>query len=68
MEDEYHFTLICPLYNDIRQNLIPLHYRKHPSMFKFTQLVNCPQDDIIKSLAKYVFKAFLLRSESLHRG
>ena len=24
--------------------------------------------DIIKSLAKYVFKAFLLRSESLHRG
>ena len=68
IEDEYHFTLICPLYNDIRRNLIPLHYRKHPNMFKFTQLVNCPQDDIIKSLAKYVFKAFLLRSESLHRG
>ena len=68
IKDEYHFTLICPLNNDIRRNLIPLHNRKHPSMFKFTQLVNCPQDDMIKKIAKYVFKAFLLRSEFLHRG
>ena len=28
----------------------------------YTQLVKCMQDDIIKSLAKYLFKAFLLRN------
>ena len=68
IKDEYHFTLIFPLYKDISRNLISLHHRKHPSMFKFTHLVNCPQDDMIKKLAKYVFKAFLLRSEFLHSG
>ena len=68
IEEEYYFTLICPLYNDTRQNFIPLNYRKHPSMFKFIQLVDCPQDDTVKSLAKYVYKAFLLRNEFLHRG
>ena len=53
IKDEYHFTLISPLYNDIRRNLIPPYNRNHPSVFKFTKPINFPQYDIIKGLAEY---------------
>ena len=56
IKDEYHFTLISPLYNDIRRNLIPSYNRFNPSVFKFTKPINFAQYDIIKSLAKYVLK------------
>ena len=39
IEDEYHFTLICPLYNDIRRNLIPLHYGNIRACFSSSWLI-----------------------------
>ena len=39
IEDEYHFTLICNNYNDIRKKYIKRYYYVRPSVFKFTQLM-----------------------------
>ena len=35
IEHEYNFVLICPLYEDIRRNLILSFYTRNPSVFKF---------------------------------
>ena len=32
LEDEYHFVLICPLYDDIRSNYIKRYFVNHPSV------------------------------------
>ena len=39
IEDEYHFILQCPLYNDIRMKFIKTYYHKRPSVLKLTQLI-----------------------------
>ena len=40
MEDEYHFLMDCPLYNDLRVKLISSNYKKIPSVFNLQQLLN----------------------------
>ena len=40
IEDEYHFVLICPLYDNIRNTCIPVLNKRRPSMFKLEQLLN----------------------------
>ena len=38
VEDEYHFILVCPLYDNVRQNYIKQYYWRRPSSFKLVQL------------------------------
>ena len=40
IEDEYHFVLICQLYNHIRSSYIKRYYMNHPSVYKFIELLN----------------------------
>ena len=40
IEDEFHFTLICPIYKDLRLTYIPRFYINNPSMYKFIELLN----------------------------
>ena len=35
IESEYHFLLICPLYNDIRTKYLPRYYFTWPTVNKF---------------------------------
>ncbi len=56
--DEYHFTLECVLFNNLRKRLIPHYYRNKPSMTKFLELLNSENNKIINNLSMYVFKAF----------
>lgn len=35
LEDEYHFVLVCPFYNDYRKVYIQRYFRIRPSMYKF---------------------------------
>ena len=37
LEDECHFILICPKYNDIRKLYLKRHFYTYPSVFKFIQ-------------------------------
>ena len=40
IKDEYHFVVICPFYDNLRNTYLPNFYKRRPSMFKFVQLLN----------------------------
>ena len=61
IEDEFHFILICPLYSDLRKELIPKYYTRSPSMFKLIQLLNCTGIKNLKNLANFIIKATEMR-------
>jgi len=52
LEDEYHFVLICPMYNHLRTTYIKKYYFRRPKLFKST---NKPT---VKNLSKYIYEAF----------
>ena len=64
IEDEYHVVLKCPLYENLRKQLIPNFFRVRPSMYKMTILINCTNEKTIKALAKFLYLAFKLRKET----
>ena len=61
IEDEYHFIIICPLYEDIRKLFIKPYYRIKPSMYKFLLLCKTSNKSELIKLAKYITKAFEIR-------
>ena len=65
LDDEFHFLLECPRYHDIRRQYLPTYFRVRPSMFKCIELLNTNNDKTVRSLAKYVFEAFRVRSLSV---
>ena len=65
LEDEYHFVLICPRYNNLRTQLIKQYYYRNPSMLKFLQLLNT-SGKVLKHLAIYISKAFEERNRALN--
>ena len=65
IEDEYHFVLICPLYSNLRTQLIRKYYYKHPSMLKFIQLLNST-GKVLKNFALYISKAFEERNMTIN--
>lgn len=62
LEDEYHFILICPAYNEIRNKYIKQYYVKRPSMFKFIELLQSNNVNILKNLARFTLQAFEIRT------
>ena len=40
IEDEFHFILRCPVYNDLRKMYLKPRYNTRPSVFKLIQLFN----------------------------
>lgn len=61
LEDEYHFVLICPIYNIIRQKYIRPFYYTRPSMYKFINLMQTTKMSTLRNLGKYVQESFALR-------
>lgn len=68
LEDEYYFVLQCRLYNDLRKRFIPSRFWKYPSMYTFIELINSDKTSIIKQLANYIEKAFVLRKNLLYNN
>ena len=58
LEDEYHFSLICPAYSDLRKVYIQKYFYVKPSMFKFIELLNSTRLKILKNYALFIVKAF----------
>ena len=54
LEDEWHFILICPRYNGIRQKYIKRYYYVDPSVIKFIELLNTKRKNVLKNLALYI--------------
>ena len=62
IKDEYHFVLICPYYNDLRQMFIKRYFHTRPSMYEFINLLNTTKLKDLNNLAKILINAFKLRS------
>ena len=61
IEDEYHFTLICPVYNDLRKEYLQKYFYVKPSVNKYITLMNSSKLKTLKNLATYIIKGFKLR-------
>ena len=63
IEDEYHFTLVCPLYQNLRQKYLPEWSYVNPTIEKFYSLMSSNKGPVILNLAAYVYRADVLRKE-----
>ena len=63
VEDEYHFLLKCPFFDNFRVKFIPLYYFTPPSFQKFIDLLLSKNDHVLKSVAAYLHHSFKLRYE-----
>ena len=61
LEDEYHFLMVCPQYEDLRYKFFPENMITNVSLNKFYQFLTSKKKLIITSLAKYLFYAFKKR-------
>ena len=56
-ENEVHFILSCPSLNDLRNDLILPRYCENPSQLQIALLFSSMNEDIIKKLALFLYKA-----------
>ena len=63
LEDEFHFIIECPLYNDLRNIYIKRYYWQRANMPKFIQLLSSENIRVIKNLAIFIEKAFKKREQ-----
>ena len=63
IEDEYHFLLICPVYNQLRNIYIKNYYSVHPNHHKFVALLSNTKKNILQNLSMFVYYAMKFRTE-----
>ena len=61
LEDEYHFLMVCPQYEDIRYKFFPDNMIDNVSLNKFYSFLTSKNELVITSLAKYLYYAFKKR-------
>ena len=66
IEDEYHFMIVCDVYNDLRREYIPSYYINRPSVYKFTLLLNVKNKKLLHKIALYIIKATKLRNSIIN--
>ena len=66
IEDEYHFTLICPIYNDLRKEYFQKYFYVKPSVTKYITLMNLSKLKVLKNLTTYIIEGFKLRETTLN--
>ena len=65
IENEIHFVLCCPFYNELRQELIAPKYWRSPNGQKLKMLFSNTNEIVIKKLCMYVCKALKAREIAL---
>ena len=63
IENEFHFLLACPLYNDLRRKYFKPYFCRWPTLHKFDRLMTSTKKTEILNISKYIFFAFKLRNE-----
>lgn len=62
VESEFHFTLVCPFYIDLRRKYLPAYYCRWPSINKFKRLFQIKSKKLLNNLSRYIYFAFNRRS------
>jgi hypothetical protein len=57
-EAEFHFLLVCPLYDYIRTLYSVKKYNEMPDMNKFNALMSSSHENIVRNAAIILIKAF----------
>ena len=65
IEDEYHFILICPVYDEIRHKFLKPYFYKKPSMYKLINLLTSKKFKELCNIAKFLKSASILRKSLL---
>jgi len=65
VETEFHFLLVCPKYNTLRQQYIPQKFCRQPTLFKMSLLLATENNNLIVRSCIYVYKAYVLRTKQL---
>ena len=60
VEDEYHFLLECPKYDDLRREYLPQYYVNYPNRCKYLNLISTEKDIELQTLSIFVYKSFNL--------
>jgi hypothetical protein len=61
VEDEFHFVIVCPACHMLRVKYIKPFYFKHPSVFKFIELMQSEKVATLNKLGRFVHEAFAVR-------
>ena len=65
IESEYHFLLVCPLYDQIRETYIPRKFYEVPSINKFNILMASRNEALIRCVATYIYYGMKLRTDTM---
>ena len=65
VEDEFHFVLKCPLYDQLRRKYVKPYYYRKPSVFKLVQLLSVQNVRELCNLGNFLRFAGRLRSETM---
>ena len=63
VEDEYHFVIKCPLYDDIRIQFLNRNIYSRPSMEKCISLLKSDNTNILVKFSKFISVAMIRRNE-----
>ena len=61
IEDEFHFMLKCPTYQEFRIKFLKPYYYRIPSVFKLTQLLSTENVRELCNIGKFIKNAFIVR-------
>ena len=61
IEDEFHFMLKCPTYQEFRVKFLKPYYYRRPSVFKLTQLLSTENVRELCNIGKFIKNAFIVR-------
>ena len=64
VENEYHFLLVCPNYNDIGRQFLKAFYCSRPTINKFDKLMSSVNKKEVLHLAKFIYFATKRRNEN----
>ena len=65
VDNEVHFVLCCPAFDDLRYEFIEPKYFSNPCEFQLVLLLDTQNERALKNLALFVYKAFSRRKTLL---
>ena len=65
IEDEFHFLMVCPLYENLRKEYLPVYYTQNRNRHNFINLMQTGNTQIIRNMAMFLYYAFKQRHEFL---